>query len=206
MPSELTVMPLRDGAARVLTPHAAALAHALHTQPFTGFEQAVSSLGTLLVSFDPLVFTFEEVQAVVEGRAASLGPMATATAREVVIPVLYDGPDLGWAADHAGLSVPDFIAAHTGATYRVAFLGFTPGFAFLTGTPPQLQMPRLSAPRTAIPAGSVALGGPWAGVYPLSSPGGWRLIGRTDVQLFDPHRDPPTLWRAGDTVRFEEHP
>ncbi|ADV66353.1 5-oxoprolinase subunit PxpB [Deinococcus maricopensis] len=204
MPSDLTVTAHGDGAARVLTPHAAPLARAVRAAPFPGFEEAIPALGVLLVTFDPLVTTLPTVREALNAHAAALPPEADPTAaRTVVLPVVYDGPDLGWVAEHARLSVPEVIARHTGATYRVAFLGFTPGFVFLTGTPPELQMPRLPAPRTVVPAGSVALGGPWAGVYPLAAPGGWRLIGRTAARLFDPHREPPTLLRDGDTVRFE---
>jgi KipI family sensor histidine kinase inhibitor len=123
--------------------------------------------------------------------------------REVRIPVRYDGPDLALAADTAGLSVPDLVELHSGAEYTVAFTGFAPGFGYLVGLPDALVQARLDHPRTSVPAGSVAIAGEFTGVYPRSSPGGWRLLGRTELELFDPNREPPALLVPGDRVRFE---
>jgi KipI family sensor histidine kinase inhibitor len=123
--------------------------------------------------------------------------------REVRIPVRYDGPDLELAAETAGLSVADLVELHSGTEYTVAFTGFAPGFGYLVGLPKPLVQARLDHPRTAVPAGSVAIAGEFTGVYPRSSPGGWRLLGRTDLTLFDPHREPPALLVPGDRVRFE---
>lgn len=117
----------------------------------------------------------------------------------VEIPVVYDGDDLG---DLGDLSADEVVALHTSVEYTVAFLGFSPGFPYLTGLPEALRVPRLATPRTSVPAGSVAIADQWCGIYPTSSPGGWRLLGRTDVTLFDPRRDPPTLLTAGSRVRF----
>ena len=113
-----------------------------------------------------------------------------------------DGPDLGDVARNAGLAEEEVIARHAVATYTVGFIGFSPGFAYLLGLPEELATPRLETPRTRIPAGSVAIGGAYTGVYPRATPGGWRLIGRTDRELFDPTRAPPTLLTPGDHVRF----
>lgn len=194
---------LGDAAVVVQTPLARELLADLGARPAPGFEEAVPALNVLTVYFDPLRTDVAALGADLAARLARLRPQPPTEAREVVIPVIYDGPDLVWAAEHAGLGVPELIRRHAGARYEVAFLGFTPGFGFLTGTPKELQMPRLATPRARVPAGSVALGGPWAGVYPLDSPGGWRLIGRTELKLFDPTRDPAILLRPGDAVRFE---
>ncbi|WP_435771979.1 5-oxoprolinase subunit B family protein [Nocardioides sp. SYSU DS0651] len=123
--------------------------------------------------------------------------------RVIVVPVRYDGPDLGEVARLTGLSEPDVVAAHTGTPWRVAFGGFAPGFAYLAGGDPRLQVPRRDAPRQSVPPGSVGLAGEFSGVYPRASPGGWQLIGRTELALWDLRRDPPALLAAGSVVRFE---
>ncbi|MDQ6524347.1 allophanate hydrolase subunit 1 [Nocardioides sp. LHD-245] len=120
------------------------------------------------------------------------------------IPVRYDGPDLAAVAVLTGLSEREVVAAHTGTPWRVAFGGFAPGFAYLVGGDPRLRVPRRDEPRTAVPAGAVGLAGEYSGVYPRSSPGGWQLIGRTDLALWDLDRDPPALLAAGTSVVFEE--
>lgn len=124
--------------------------------------------------------------------------------REVVIPVVYDGPDLAAVAELTGLSPVEVVAAHTATPWQVAFGGFAPGFAYLVGGDPRLQVPRRDQPRATVPPGSVGLAGEFSGVYPRASPGGWQLIGRTDQVLWDLDRDPPALLAAGVTVRFEE--
>jgi KipI family sensor histidine kinase inhibitor len=127
------------------------------------------------------------------------------TSRTVEIPVCYGGehgPDLADLAKHASLSADDIVARHTAEEYIVAMLGFAPGFPYLLGLDSALAMPRLSSPRTRVPAGSVGIGGAQTGIYPQAGPGGWRLIGRTPLRLFDAGRDPPSLLRAGDRVRF----
>lgn len=121
----------------------------------------------------------------------------------VTIGVHYDGPDLRLVAETSGLSPDEVISAHSGVEYRVAFCGFAPGFGYLTGLPDVLRQPRLDQPRTRVPAGSVAIADEFTSIYPLASPGGWRLIGRTDEVLFDPRREPPALLAPGDRVRFE---
>jgi KipI family sensor histidine kinase inhibitor len=123
--------------------------------------------------------------------------------REVRIPVRYDGPDLDLAAETAGLSVAELVKLHSGGEYAVAFTGFAPGFGYLVGLPEPLVQARLDHPRTSVPAGSVGIAGEFTGIYPRSSPGGWRLLGRTEVNLFDPRRAQPALLEPGDLVRFE---
>jgi KipI family sensor histidine kinase inhibitor len=123
---------------------------------------------------------------------------------EVEVPVAYDGPDLAEVARLTGLDEAEVVAAHTGTPWRVAFGGFAPGFAYLVGGDPRLQVPRRDSPRTSVPAGSVGLAGEFSGVYPRSSPGGWQLIGRAELAMWDVRRDPPALLVAGATVRFVE--
>ncbi|MDH5829465.1 5-oxoprolinase subunit PxpB [Luteimonas sp. M1R5S18] len=128
-----------------------------------------------------------------------------AAAPPIEIPVCHApafAPDLDAVAAHAGLSTAEVIALHCAGDYRVAMTGFAPGFPYLLGLDPRLAMPRRGTPRTRVPAGSVAIGGAQTGIYPREGPGGWQLIGRTPVTLFDPHRDPPCLLSAGARVRF----
>ena len=136
---------------------------------------------------------------------AFAGEDAGIAGRSLGIPVRYGGehgPDLAALATHAGISEDEVIARHCAVEYRVAMLGFSPGFPYLLGLDPRLAMPRLETPRTRVPAGSVGIGGAQTGIYPQAGPGGWRIIGRTALALFDPLHDPPTLLAPGDRVRF----
>ncbi len=132
----------------------------------------------------------------------SLPDAASDRAEVVTLHVRYDGPDLDDVCDLTGLSADEVVARHTAGAYTVAFLGFSPGFPYLTGLDPALSVPRLASPRTSVPPGSVGIGGDQTGVYPAPTPGGWRLIGTTSDVLFDPRRQPPALLAPGDTVRF----
>lgn len=118
------------------------------------------------------------------------------------IPVAYDGPDIAEVAVLARIDADEVVARHCAPIYTVAFLGFVPGFPYLVGGDPTLEVPRRSDPRVRVPAGSVAIAGPYSGIYPRESPGGWRLIGRTEVEPFDAERRPPALLAPGDRVRF----
>jgi KipI family sensor histidine kinase inhibitor len=130
-------------------------------------------------------------------------PARTAVDRRVVeIPVTYDGPDLADVAKLTGLTRAEVVARHSAPKYVVAFLGFAPGFPYLVGLDPALRVPRLPTPRTSVPAGSVGIAGDQTGVYPRPTPGGWRIVGHTDVPLFDPAASPPTLLAPGDLLRF----
>ncbi|MYU25579.1 carboxyltransferase domain-containing protein [Streptomyces sp. SID8352] len=141
---------------------------------------------------------------VAAGLAAADVPPAPAPAGAVVeIPVRYDGPDLDGVAAHWGVSPAEAARIHAAAEFRVAFCGFAPGFGYLTGLPPGYDgVPRRATPRTALPAGSVALAGPYTGVYPRASPGGWQVVGSTDAVLWDPERVPAALLSPGTRVRF----
>jgi KipI family sensor histidine kinase inhibitor len=118
------------------------------------------------------------------------------------IPVRYDGRDLDAVSELTGLSVDELVARHSGAEYTAAFLGFAPGFAYLVGGDERLHVPRRAEPRQRVPSGSVAIAGPYSGIYPREGPGGWQLLGTTEVVLFDPAGRPPALLAAGDRVRF----
>jgi len=150
---------------------------------------------------DPAVVTIAVHGAAEQARgrppgAASSGPEA------VEIPVVYDGADLDEVAKLTDLTAGEVVAAHTGTPWRVAFVGFAPGFGYLVGGDPRLRVPRRREPRVRVPAGSVALADEFSGLYPVSSPGGWQLIGRTDLALWDLDRDPPALLRPGVQVVF----
>ena len=134
--------------------------------------------------------------------ARAVAPGVAAAQRWHDVPVRYDGDDLEVVARRAGLSVDQTIALHASATYRVAFVGFQPGFAYLDGLPDRLWTPRRASPRTRVPRGAVAIGGEWTGIYPSESPGGWHLIGHTDLDLFNPHAARPALFEPGDLVRM----
>lgn len=139
------------------------------------------------------------------GASAALATAAPAPAPTTVVPVRFggeDGPDLASIATAAGLSEEDTVSRFCAPTFRVAMLGFAPGFPYLLGLDPALAMSRLDVPRTRVPAGSVGIGGAQAGIYPREGPGGWRLLGRTPLGLFDPTRDPPALLAPGHHVRF----
>ncbi|MFN2538574.1 MAG: allophanate hydrolase subunit 1 [Mycobacteriales bacterium] len=129
-------------------------------------------------------------------------PPRSVTPTEHVLEVRYDGPDLSFVADQHGLSVDEVVRLHTSSECAVALTGFAPGFAYLSGLAAVLATPRRADPRPAVPAGSVAIGGPWTGVYPRRGPGGWNLLGTTDAVLWDLDRDPPAVLQLGDTVRF----
>lgn len=170
--------------------------------------ECVPAYASLLLRFDLTQwlgddgrFDHERLHAAIA--AAWDEPASTTKApREVLIPVCYDGADLIDVAAHARLSTEQVVARHTAALYRVAMLGFAPGFPYLLGLDPSLAMPRRRDPRTSVPAGSVAIGGQQTGIYPQALPGGWQLIGRTPMRLFDLAAASPSLLQPGDHVRF----
>ena len=159
---------------------------------------------TVLIDFDPLRMSHEELTAIVEKLLPRKSEGAWSS-RIVQIPVCYGGDfgmDLPFVAEHAGLSTQEVIQLHSATRYLVHFLGFSPGFGYLGGLPKQLECPRLESPRKAVVAGSVGIAGAQTGVYPIDSPGGWRIIGRTPLRMFDPFADTPTRLEPGDTVQF----
>jgi inhibitor of KinA len=163
------------------------------------------AFASLVVDFEPRLRTHEEVEELVRSWQADAPAPPPSEPRTVEIPVRFGGeagPDLEDVAHHTGMAAERVIEMFAAADYLVYFVGFSTCFPYLGGLPPQLATPRLAAPRKHVPEGSVAIGGSQAGVYPLASPGGWRLIGRTPLRLFDPATTPPPLLRMGDRVRF----
>lgn len=166
--------------------------------------EVVPTYRSATVHYRPEVFSYEELNQL-------LAPLAQGSAEEaeefpvVEIPVCYGGeygPDLEEVAQHCSLTPEEVIARHTAPTYRIYMLGFTPGFPYLGGMDPSIAAPRRKEPRIQIPAGSVGIAGEQTGVYPIVSPGGWQLIGRTPLRLFDPQREQPILLSAGAGIRF----
>jgi len=169
-----------------------------------GVREVVPGMNNLTIALDP---TAPDPEALLDVLRAewSRADAVTFESRQIDIQVHYGGSagsDLDEVARHTGLSRDEVIRLHSAAQYTVYFLGFLPGFAYLNGLDPRLATPRRQEPRLAVPAGAVGIGGEQTGIYPSASPGGWQLIGRTTMQLFDPARDPPSLLLPGDTVRF----
>ena len=160
---------------------------------------------SVIIDFDPRRRTAAEVERLVRERFAASEAVTEIEPRTIEIPVRYGGdfgPDLAEVARHTGLTPERVVELHSAASYLVYFLGFSPGFPYLGGLPPELATPRLPSPRKRVAAGSVAIGGRQTGIYPADSPGGWRIIGRTPLRLFDAEASAPALLRAGDLVRF----
>lgn len=192
---------------------ALALAAELDREPLPGQRDLVPATTSLMVHYEPLgsappeghASSFALLRAAIEERLRGRVRAAETAGREVEIPVRYGGEageDLEAVAQACGLEPAQFVALHSAAVYHVDMLGFLPGFAYLGGLDERLRMPRRRVPRARVPAGSVAIGGPYTAVYPLASPGGWHLIGRTEVSLFDVQADPPALLQPGDRVHF----
>lgn len=184
----------------------AALNARLLAAAIPGVGETVPAFASLMVTYDPLVTDYDTVAAAVLKLSAATDSGSTAkTGKLVTIPVCYGGefgPDLPFVAQHAGLTEQEVIALHAGQDYRIYMLGFLPGFPYLGGLDERLFTPRLDTPRTAIPAGAVGIGGEQTGIYPIASPGGWQLIGRTPLKLFDPAAG-ALPYAAGDRIRFQ---
>ena len=208
------IIPVGDSALLIeldqkITPEINAQVHALDLQMqgelLNSVLELVPGYSSILVRYDPLVSKFSEIEGWVwECLASSSGEMVQSSG-EIVIPVQYggeDGPDLDFVAKYHHLAPEEVVRRHTDQIYRVGMMGFTPGFAYLMGLDPTIETPRLDTPRTKVPAGSVGIAGAQTGVYPLESPGGWQIIGKTDKKLFDPENAPYFLLSPGDAVRF----
>lgn len=170
-----------------------------------GIRNLHPGYASVLVSFDPLKTGRQDLETRIRelARAAENDPLPAP--RIVDVPVAYggeNGPDLDDVARLHGLSADEVVAIHSSVEYLVYFLGFSPGFPYLGGMPEAIATPRLDRPRRRVPAGSVAIGGSQTGIYPVASPGGWRVIGRTALELFRPDREPPAVLAMGDRVRF----
>ena len=209
------IEPLGDGALLIRTGDriddranrtAIALAAALRAADLPGVRDIAPAYASVCVRYEMSSTNFAamgaRLQPVIE---STTGIAQTERGDAIEIPVCYDGefgPDLATVAAHASIGTDDVIERHTAVTYDVAMLGFMPGFPYLRGLDPTLHAPRLATPRTRVPAGSVAIGGAQTGIYPRELPGGWQIIGRTPLVLFDPARDIPALLSPGQKVRF----
>jgi KipI family sensor histidine kinase inhibitor len=182
-----------------------ALFHALRSRQDTRILNLHPAYASLLIDFDPLQLTHDEVAELVESISSDEQATVTDNSAVVNIPVCYDaefGLDLDDVTRHANLSVEEVVRLHSSATYLVCFLGFSPGFTYLGGLPEVMRTPRLSTPRRMVAGGSVGIAGSQTGIYPMDSPGGWKLIGRTPLRMFDPLAQPPTRLQPGDRVQF----
>ncbi|MEN0112136.1 MAG: 5-oxoprolinase subunit PxpB, partial [Planctomycetota bacterium] len=191
-------LPLGDAA--LLAPGVTVPSDAMGDAPW-GVDDVVSAFGDTAVYFDPLRIAAPAAA----DWARSAASDTTRTGRLAKLPVCYGGefgPDLEGLAERAGLAISEVVRRHHSAEYRVGAVGFRPGFPYLVGLDPRLHTPRLGDPRTTVPAGSVAIGGAYTGVYPEASPGGWNVIGRTPRRMHDPGRQRPALVATGDVVRF----
>ncbi len=167
--------------------------------------EVIPTYRSLLILYDPLAADPAAVEAILTGLEERLDEIEIPPPETVEIPVLYGGeygPDIGFVAEHNGLTEEEVIRLHSQPAYQIYMIGFTPGFPFLGGLDDRLFTPRLSTPRTLVPAGSVGIANNQTGMYPVDSPGGWRLIGRTPLKLFDPNRAEPFLYKAGDLIKY----
>ncbi len=201
------VVALGAGADELALPRVRALAAALERDPPPGVVDIVPAFATVTVFYDAAHSGgYAQLCAAISAAAERADAAVVALpARVVEIPVCYGGefgPDLGDVATRAGLSPEAVIALHSGASYLVHAVGFAPGFGYLFGLPEKIHTPRRATPRTGVPAGTVGIGGEQTGVYPLATPGGWNLIGRTPLAMFDATRPEPALLRVGDRVKF----
>ena len=182
---------------------------ALDAEPLAGITDLLPAYASILIRFDPVLLDHDRVaDHALRALARGAGPQAEPQ-RQVEVPVCYGGEhgaDLEEVARLCGLTARQVVEAHAGATCQVYFLGFVPGFAYMGDLPASIACDRLEAPRRVVPAGSVGIAGRQTGVYPLATPGGWRLIGRTPLKLFDPRREPMCLLAMGDRVRFTPIP
>jgi KipI family sensor histidine kinase inhibitor len=195
---------LGDSKSKELLARVHALTRRLSALDLENVNDVVPSYLAVTVFYDSLKVPYEEMKRVLLAACASMTESSSQPLenREHRILVRYDGEDLPAVAERTGMSVDDVIRVHSSRTYTVDLLGFVPGYAYLSELPVELQLPRRQQPRPRVAAGTVAIAGSHTGIYPLDTPGGWHLIGRTEVALFDPLRAPPALLSPGDSVRF----
>jgi inhibitor of KinA len=178
----------------------------LRARPFLGIKDLIPSYRSLLIQYDPRILSTEDLKTFLRGQWPGLGQAISPQGKTITIPVHYGGsfgPDLVEVAEYHGMTPAEVITLHSAVAYRVYMIGFTPGFPFLGGLDRRLHTPRKKSPREMVPAGSVGIADQQTGIYSLDSPGGWRLIGRTPVRLFDLSREEPLLLGAGDRVLFQ---
>jgi len=204
--SAVTIV-IGEGISRELSREVLRLAEALRSASIGAVAEVVPAYASLTLFYDPLAVTyaelFEKVRPVVERSRAEPAPADAAPVRTIHIPVRYDGEDLAEVAERTCHTTDEVVSLHSSREYHVYIVGFVPGFAYLGELHPSLVLPRRSAPRKRVPAGSVAVAEAQTGVYPFPTPGGWHLIGRTGVQMFDAASKVPALLRVGDRVIFD---
>lgn len=201
----LRFLPMRPGNMLVELPdlgQTLALAESLRRDPITGILELIPAARTVLIAFDPGRIAAQDLAAGISARDLSVVPASSGPLVE--IPVRYDGEDLAGLSALLGIPEAEIVSRHIAREYLVAFTGFAPGFAYLAGGDPLLAAPRRKSPRTHVPAGALAIGGEFTGIYPRESPGGWQLIGSTQLSMFDIGRNPAALLQPGDRVRFVE--
>ena len=181
------------------------MAMVLSTEKPAGVKEVIPTYRSLLVMYNPLVTNPKSLEKQLTDLEQRLEQIQIPPAQTLEIPVCYGGefgPDIEFVADEHSISIEDVIRIHSGPNYPIYMIGFTPGFPFLGGLPEILHTPRLETPRTHVPEGSVGIANNQTGIYPVASPGGWQLIGRTPLKLFVPQRHNPFLYRAGDYIQF----
>lgn len=186
--------------------HVQQFLHAVELRPHPAVRNLHPAYASVLVSFDLAQWSLDDAEDFVRGVLETMSQAPALPGRLVLLPVCYDprvAPDLQEVAGIHGIAVDELVRRHSAPEYTVHFLGFSPGFPYLGGLDAALATARLATPRTSVPAGSVAIGGAQTGIYPMQSPGGWRIVGRTPAALFDARAWPPAALRMGDRIRFE---
>ncbi|MGG1687184.1 5-oxoprolinase subunit PxpB [Pseudalkalibacillus sp. NRS-1564] len=212
---EITFHPLGEAAVKccfqedispTLTDQIQAFCRKLRSLKDTSLTEWVPAYDSVAVYYDPWDTSYEKITTLLQNIAVGMDTKSHQVKNVITIPTFYGGdygPDLENLANTNSLSPTDVINLHTGANYLINMIGFLPGFPYLSGLDEQIALPRLESPRESVPAGSVGIAGSQTGIYPLDSPGGWNLIGRTPLRLFDPEEDEPFLFEQGDYLRFK---
>ena len=196
---------LGDGISPLVNKKVRELFLCLKNNRIEGVVETVPGYRSLLIVYDPLKITLSALKERLNKLHTTIDRSEIPKPRTLEIPVVYGGecgPDLNWVAEYHKLSPEEVVRFHTGTTYQVYMIGFTPGFAYMGQLPEAIATPRRETPRTAVPRGSVGIAQSQTGVYPVESPGGWQIIGRTPLRLFDPEKWPPTPLEMGDLVKF----